>query len=153
MFETLNLPTSNIKVRNLGDQVQIFDFIRQQWLNYTPEEWVRQSFVHFLVNYQGFPASLIALEMPIKVNKMNRRCDIVAYTKTGKPKMIVECKAPQVKISQTTMEQASQYNTTLQVPYLLVTNGIDHYAFLIDFEQGTTEQLLEIPTYDLLLMH
>jgi hypothetical protein len=153
MFEALNLPKSDIKVRNLGDQVQIFDFIRKQWLNYTPEEWVRQSFVHFLVNYQGFPSSLIVIEMPIKVNKMNRRCDIVTYTNSGKPKMIVECKAPNITISQNTLEQASQYNTTLQVPYLLVTNGNEHYAFLIDFENGATKQLLEIPTYDLLLRH
>lgn len=153
MFESLNLPEADIKVRTLNDEVQIFDVIRQLWLKYTPEEWVRQSIVHYLVHNQKFPASLISIEMPIKVNNMQRRCDIVAYINTGKPKMIVECKAPRIKISQKTLEQASQYNLTLKVPFLMVTNGFQHYVFKIDFEKGTTTQLNEIPYYELLSMH
>ncbi|PLX24944.1 MAG: restriction endonuclease subunit R [Salinivirgaceae bacterium] len=153
MFETLNLPETDIKVRNQEHEVQVFDIVRQQWLNYTPEEWVRQSIVHFLIKYQKVPSSLIAIEMPIKVNKLNRRCDIVVYSNNGKPKLIVECKASTVKISQTALEQVSQYNIALKVPFLMVTNGLQHFAFKIDFANGTTTQLNEIPDYDFLLKH
>jgi hypothetical protein len=153
MFETLNLPTAEIKTRNLGQEVQLFDFVRQQWLNYTPEEWVRQSIIHYFVYHKAVPGSLLAIEMPIKVNKMNRRCDLVIYSNTGSPKLIVECKAPSVKISQKTLEQVSQYNIALKVPFLMVTNGIHHFVFKIDFKNGATEQLNEIPDYEFLLKH
>ncbi|HKK59002.1 MAG TPA: type I restriction enzyme HsdR N-terminal domain-containing protein [Salinivirga sp.] len=153
MYEKLNLPKADIQIRQNAKVSEIFDVVRKLWLPYTPEEWVRQNILHFLINYQDVPPSLIAVEMPIKVNRMERRCDIVVYSRSGKPAMIVECKAPGVKVTQKTVDQAGRYNLTLKAPYLMVSNGLKHYAFSIDFENESTTALKSIPDYSSLLRH
>ncbi len=153
MCQSLSFPHLEVMVRNLGAQKQIFDFVRRRWLKYTPEEWVRQNVVHYLVKYKNVPASLLAIEMPIKLNQMERRCDIVVFNNKGKPAMVVECKAPDVKLAQKTIDQAGRYNITLKAPYLMVTNGLNHYAFSIDFDNECTTALKSIPDYDSLLRH
>lgn len=153
MEEHLNFPEYDIRKRIIESRSEVFDNVRNVWILLTPEEWVRQNIIHYLINENKIPKSLIAVEMPIKMNSMQRRCDIVVYTKSGKPKMIVECKAPSVKINQQTVDQASRYNLTLKVPFLLVTNGLQHYSFFIDFENKTTEVLKTIPDYPYLLKH
>lgn len=153
MFDQLNFPEAKIPVRQHGGGFELLDITRRVWLGYTPEEWVRQHVIHFLIDHQNVPVSLIAVEMPIKVNNLERRCDIVVFNNRGKPAMVVECKASGVRLSQGTIDQAGRYNTTLKAPYLMVTNGIKHFAFEIDFENQTTEPLKQIPDYELLLRH
>lgn len=114
----------------------------------TPEEWVRQHFVQFLINELDYPASLIAIELGIKVNELSKRCDIVLHGSDGQPIMVVECKAPDVRISQETFDQAARYNISLKVPYLVVTNGMQHFCCKINHIEGDFHYLKDIPTYD-----
>lgn len=143
----LNLPQYDFKFKTEGQRTQIFDNIRKKYVALTPEEWVRQHFIAFLVNEKHFPASLLAVEMGLKYNKMNKRSDIVAFAKDGKPVLIVECKAPEVNISQDTFDQAARYNMTLKVKYLVVTNGLKHFCCIIDHEKQSYSYLKDIPVY------
>lgn len=152
-MQELNFPPYIIKTRTETNRTEVFDIVRNTWILLTPEEWVRQHVLHFLVYENNIPKSLIAVEMPIKMNNMQRRCDIVVFTNSGKPKMIIECKAPQIKLTQSAADQAGRYNLTLKTPFLVITNGIQHFSFLIDFENQKTKSLDLIPNYDYLLRH
>ena len=114
----------------------------------TPEEWVRQHFVQFLIEEKKYPVSLIALEKQLVVNNLKKRTDIVIYNKQGVPDIIVECKAPHIKISQDTFDQIARYNLKLKAKYLIVTNGIEHYFCRMDFENETYIFLNDIPKYN-----
>ena len=114
----------------------------------TPEEWVRQHVVEYLVQEKGAPRSLIAVEMTLTYNRLSKRADIVVFKRSGQPGLVVECKAPEVSISQETFDQVARYNMQLQVPYVVVTNGINHYFCLIDRSAQTYSYLREIPAYD-----
>ena len=114
----------------------------------TPEEWVRQHLTAWLVQEKKYPASLIAVEMPLRINRMERRADIVLYSIRGKPFMIIECKAPGIKISQKAFDQAARYNMDIKVNYLVVSNGLVHYCARLDHDGGTWEFLREIPDFD-----
>lgn len=114
----------------------------------TPEEWVRQHLVSYLVEDRKYPASLIAVEMPLKYNRMERRADLVLFSKQGNPLLIAECKAPTIKITQEALDQAVRYNIVLKVCYLVITNGIEHYCARLDKESGSWEFLDQIPGYD-----
>ncbi len=153
MNTQLNFPEYNLSLKQNGVEQEVFDIVRHKWILNTPEEWVRQNAIHYLINEKQIPASLIAVEMPIKINSMDRRCDIVIYSNKGKPKLIVECKAPAVKISQAVVNQAGEYNSTLKAPFLMVTNGLKHFVFQINFEKQSTNALNQIPDYDYLSMH
>jgi len=122
------------KQREKDGKMQVFDPIRKKWLVLTPEERVRQQFILFLLNVQKIPESHISVEKAITVNGMTRRYDLVVYGSDGLPQMVVECKAPEVEITQAVVEQAGRYNKTLHAPVLGVTNGTTHYFFSIDFE-------------------
>ena len=113
----------------------------------TPEEWVRQHYIEFLVQEKKFPRSLMAVEKGLIYNRMQKRGDVVAYDNTGTPLLIVECKAPEVKINQGVFDQIARYNMTLQVPYLAVTNGLQHYYCLINWEQKDYRFLPDLPNY------
>ncbi len=147
-MQALNLPAYQFKIKRDGQRTQIFDAIRKKYLVLTPEEWVRQHFVRYLIEEKGFPASLIAIEMGLKLNGLQKRGDIVAYQASGDPLLIVECKAPSVKISQGTFDQIARYNMVLKVNYLVVTNGLDHYCCIIDHLQGSYHFLKEVPNYE-----
>lgn len=118
------------------------------WLLLTPEEWVRQHLVNFLVEERKFPRSLIALERGLKVNTMHRRTDLLAYTKDVIPVFIAECKAPAIKLDQHVFDQAAKYNSTLRVPYLMITNGLKHFCCYIDLKNNSYRFLNDIPFYD-----
>ena len=150
-MKKLNLPviTARTRVGKNGKQ-EIFDEIRKKFVRLTPEEWVRQHFLNFMVAYLGFPASLIVVEAELTYNQMKKRFDILAYLPDGNPCMVVECKAPTVEVTQVVLDQVAMYNMTLTVNYLAVTNGISHYACRIDHERRTYTFLKEIPTYDIL---
>ena len=143
----LNLPQFDIKIRDTNVYKEVLDIVRGKWIKLTPEEWVRQHVINYLISEKKYPKSLIAVEMPIKLNGMNRRCDVVVYSRQGNPFLIVECKAYNVKITQKVIEQIANYNTTLKAPYLLVTNGLTHYYYNIIFKDNTVEVLAEIPNY------
>jgi len=148
MFE-LNLPRAEVKLANRNGKPAIWDFVRKKWLQLTPEEYVRQHFIHYLVLHLQYPASRISIEKGLEVVRLSKRSDIVVYNQEGQPTILVECKAPQVRLSKDTLEQASAYNLTLKAKYLCVTNGLEHAFFRIDFEKGISEQLEQLPVYHL----
>ncbi len=143
----LSLPSFEANIKNIDNQTQIFDILRHRFVTLTPEEWVRQHFIHFLIDHKGYPASRLANEISIQLNSMKRRCDSVLYANNGSPLMIIEYKAPTVKITQTVFSQIMAYNNVLLVPYLIVSNGIDHYCCHIDYTSRQTNFLKEIPDY------
>ena len=150
-MEKLNLPDISPKIRSVDNgKLEIFDGIRKKFVRLTPEEWVRQHFIHYMVHRLGIPASLIVVEAALKYNNMIKRFDILAYRPNGKPCLVVECKGPGVAVTQAVFDQVAMYNLTLMVDYLAVTNGLSHYACKIDHENHTYAFLPEIPSYDLL---
>lgn len=143
----LHIPFSayDFKIRKEENQSFIFDIIRKKYLLLTPEEWIRQHWIHFLIEEKKYPRSLIAVEMPLKVNRLEKRCDIVVYGKNGKPQLIVECKSGSIKMSQKVFEQIARYNLTLRVKYLVVSNGRDTFCCEIDFEKGDFTFIKDLP--------
>lgn len=146
----LNLPTCNLNVRRNGIKKEIFDSIRKRFVVLTPEEWVRQHFIQFLLNELHVPASLIGVETSLKYNGLSKRSDIVVYDRKGKPAMAIECKASTVKIDQKVFDQLARYNMVLNVSYLVVTNGMAHYCCQINKLDGSYSFLQEIPPFEML---
>lgn len=149
-MQKLNLPEYDFKMRQIKGKTEIFDEVRKKYLKLSPEEWVRQNLIKYLINDKGIPPGLISIEKGLKVNTMNKRTDIVVYNKKAKPGMIVECKAAGVKIDQKAFEQIARYNMSLKVPLLLVSNGLLHYCCKIDFEKKSFSFLESIPDYEIL---
>ncbi len=121
--------------------------MRKKYFVLTPEEWVRQHFVQFLIEEKKYPVSLIALEKQLTINNRKKRTDILIFNAVGEPDIIVECKAPQIKISQDTFDQIARYNLKLKANYLIVTNGLEHFFCKMDFENETYIFLKDIPDY------
>ena len=126
---------------------RIFDVLRRRFVAVTPEEWVRQHFIHYLIDHKGYPQALLANEISLTLNGMWRRCDSVLYTADMQPRMIMEYKAPTVAITQEVFNQICAYNAVLRVPYLTVSNGLTHYFCHIDYDTNTTTFLPDIPEY------
>jgi type I site-specific restriction endonuclease len=143
----LNLPEYSFTTRNLEKSPEIFDSIRKKYVQLTPEEWVRQNFVRYLIEEKNYPKSLLAIEKEITVNRLKKRCDVVIYTRDLKPIVVVECKSPSVKINQASFDQASKYNLSLNVKYIIITNGMKHYCCTIDEENKTYIFKEEIPSF------
>ena len=153
-MEKLNLPSVNFTCRTNADlKTEIFDPFRKKYVLLTPEEWVRQHFAHFMTQALLVPTSLMALEKKIIMNGLNRRFDIVVYSKEVTPLLIVECKAASVPISQAVFDQAARYNSVLKAPYLVVTNGLIHHACKIDFIKANIEYLNSLPLYSEMISH
>lgn len=145
---TLNLPPFEYVLKKEGDRTFILDILRKKYLVLTPEEWVRQHFVHHLINDHHYPRSLIKIEGGLSFNRLQKRSDIVIFNREGNPWMIVECKAPDQKLRQQTLEQAAVYNHTLRASYIVITNGMTHICCSVDWKEGRTELLKELPEYD-----
>lgn len=139
----LNLPQHEFRIN--GDQ--IFDVIRKKWVTITPEEWVRQNFISYLMHEKGYPKSLIRIEETIKAFEKTKRCDVVIYSSEIVPLVIIECKKTETKISKKTFEQVAIYNSSLMAKYLIVTNGLDHFCIKFNFEENSHNFLNEIPIY------
>ena len=146
----LNLPTYNFKLKSKENKTLIFDKLRKKYMVLTPEEWVRQHFVHFLIDKKNYPTSLIAVEKQLTINNRKKRTDILVFNTEGTPEIIVECKAPTIKITQDTFDQIARYNLKLKANFLIVTNGLDHFYCKMDFENETYIFLKEIPDYKLI---
>ena len=150
-MQALNLPTFDAKIKKTTEGFKIFDSLRRKYVVLTPEEWVRQHFVNYLITEKGYPASRIANEASIKLHSLNKRCDTIVYDHHLEPLMIVEYKEPKVTITQQVFDQIARYNSSLKVRYLVVSNGINHYCCRMDYEKMSVEYLPEIPTYEELL--
>ena len=143
----LNLPNVILKIKLVKGITQVFDTVRKKYLVLTSEEWVRQHFIHYLNSEKRYPLGLMGVEKTVKYNGQSTRADIILYTNMGKPNMIVECKAPEVKITQDTFDQIAKYNFKLKVNFLVVTNGMQHFCCAIDYENNKINFLKEIPQY------
>ena len=143
----LNLPSFDIKVSGSKQHPQILDVLRRKFITLTPEEWVRQHFVHFMVEHRHYPASLLANEVSLHVGDKALRADTILYNKQLQPVMIVEYKAPHIPITQTVFDQIVTYNMLLHVDYLVVSNGLQHYVCKMDYEGKKYLYLEELPDY------
>jgi type I site-specific restriction endonuclease len=137
LIEPLNLPKANLTLKKRDGLIYVWCVIRKKELVCTPEEWVRQHVLHYLINEKQIAAGLIASEYSLKYNGRVKRADVVVFNRDGKPEMIVECKAPAIKIDDKTIRQIAQYNFELNVDRLFLTNGNDHVFCTIDRESGT----------------
>jgi hypothetical protein len=146
----LNLPGYEFSTTQKEGRTMIFDTYRRRWVKLTPEEWVRQNFIRYLVEEKHYPASLMAVEHSLKINRQVFRADAVVFSTNGLPLLLVECKAPEVKITQKVFEQIVRYNFEFQVDYLIVTNGLMHFCCKIDKSNQSYEYLKEIPDFVLL---
>lgn len=150
-MSALNLPSYEIKICEREGKQQIFDSLRKCYVALTPEEWVRQHFVNYLTEHKGYPAALTANEVAIKLNNTSRRCDTVVYDKELHPIVIVEYKAPTVKITKEVFAQISRYNLVLRVDYLIISNGLQHYCCKMDYDNNCYTFLNEIPDYNIVI--
>ena len=143
----LNLPNANLKIKLVKGTMQVFDQVRKKYVKLTPEEWVRQNFIYYLNCYKGYPLALMQLEKIINYNGMSKRADIVLNSSEGVAKIIVECKAPNIAISQSAFDQISIYNYNIHVDYLIVTNGIKHFCCKVNYEENNYSFVKEVPNY------
>ncbi|MSP84718.1 MAG: type I restriction enzyme HsdR N-terminal domain-containing protein [Flavobacteriaceae bacterium] len=146
-MKQLQFPSYSFRFKNSENKVAIFDEIRKKFIVITPEEWVRQHVVQFLLQDKKYPKSHINVEKLLKINDLNKRYDVVVYNPDGSIFILVECKAPEIKISQNTFDQIARYNMTLNAEYLMVTNGLNHYFCKMDYEKEKYDFLPELPEY------
>jgi hypothetical protein len=147
-MQKLNFPVYNFRFKNSENKVAIFDEIRKKFIILTPEEWVRQHVVQFLLQEKKYPKSHTNVEKLLTVNDLKKRYDVVVYNPDGSIAVLVECKAPEIKISQDTFDQIARYNLTLKANYLMVTNGLNHYFCKMDFENEKYVFLKELPEFN-----
>ncbi|HRE78027.1 MAG TPA: type I restriction enzyme HsdR N-terminal domain-containing protein [Flavobacterium sp.] len=147
-MQKLNFPDFSFRFKNSENKVLVFDEIRKKFIVLTPEEWVRIHVVQFLMIEKNYPKSLINVEKVIKINGLIKRYDVVVFQPDGSIFLVVECKQPNVPISQTVFDQIARYNLTLKANYLMVTNGLNHYFCQMDFEKESYLFLNDIPNYN-----
>ena len=147
-MQKLNFPVYSFRFKNSENKVSIFDEIRKKFILLTPEEWVRQHVVQFLLQDKKYPKSYINVEKLIKINELSKRYDGVVFQPNGEIFLLIECKAPEVPISQQTFDQIARYNLVLKAKYLMVTNGLNHYFCQMDFENEKYVFLRELPEFD-----
>lgn len=149
MFE-LNLPKYETKIIEREGKPAIFDNLRRCYVALTPEEWVRQHFIHYLIELKHYPATLMSNEVSLELNGTKKRCDTVVYDRSLRPRIIVEYKAPTVRIGKEVFAQVARYNLVLKVEYLIVSNGINHYCCRMNYQNNTFEFVSDIPEYNAL---
>lgn len=142
---SLNLPQINYNIRKNKGKVEIFDIIRKKFVVLTPEEWVRQHIVHFLINERDYPRGLMRVESGLNYNKKQKRSDVLIYNREGKAYLVVECKTYRQKLTQAAMNQAAVYNKTLDARFLVITNGLQHYC--AEISGDLIKQLDDVPYY------
>ncbi len=145
-MQRLNFPPYQFRFKNSENKVAIFDEIRKKFIILSPEEWVRQHVVQYLIQDRSYPKSWINVEKLIKLNGLTKRYDVVVFNPDGSIFLLVECKAPEIKTSQDTFDQIARYNMALKAEYLMVTNGLEHYFCQLDYENERYHFLQELPT-------
>ena len=148
MCTALNFPAFDFRTKAEVNRTLIFDSIRKKYVALTPEEWVRQHLIHYIIYEKNYSASLISVETPLKYANMDKRSDVLVYDRNGQPLMLAECKAPEVAITQKVFEQIAIYNLTIHAPCLMVTNGLQHYCLAAASENSPACFLNEIPVYE-----
>jgi hypothetical protein len=143
----LNLPEFSFRTRNEKGQVMIFDEFRKKWVVITPEEWVRQNMLKYLNLHKGYPSALMSLEKKVLVNGLSQRYDLLVHDRSGKPMMVAEFKAPGVAIDQSVVDQAIRYNNMLLAPWILISNGLNHYVCHLDMAAGSYSFMNDIPLF------
>lgn len=146
-MQKLNFPSFEFRFKNSENRLSIFDIIRKKFILLTPEEWVRQHVLHELIYLKKYPLSLTSIEKTLIVNGLTKRYDLIIYKPNGSISILVECKAPEVKIAQQTFDQIAQYNFQLRADYLYITNGMNHYFCQMDYENGKYIFLESLPDY------
>jgi len=147
-MEALNLPTYFFRIKEEQGKKYIFDELRRRFVLLTPEEWVRQHIIQFLIKSKNFPKQLMSIEKGFTINRRLQRFDLLVYDRNnGHPLMIVECKAPGVEINQHVFDQAGRYNNMYKASFILVTNGLKHYCCRISIRDNTFSFLPDIPDY------
>ena len=147
----LNLPEYNFRIKKLDEKILIFDSQRKRYVSLTPEEWVRQHFIRFLIEEKGYPAAYLAVEKQLSLNGMKKRCDAILYNEHALPILIIELKAPSVPITQTTFDQVAVYNAKLKVDFFMISNGIEHYCCKVDTINSQYKFFPELPEYSKLI--
>ena len=147
-MQKLNLPTFDYRMREIEGKAAIFDILRKKYIVLTPEEWVRQHFIHFLIDHYQYPKSLIKVESGHKYNHLQKRTDIKVYDREGNIYLLVECKSADTVVSQKTFEQVAHYNLAIQARYLVVTNGLTHFACCVDHENKNYKFLQDLPAFE-----
>ncbi len=150
-MQALNLPPARLKMVRRAGKREVFDVFRKRYVALTPEEWVRQHFLHWLVAHKDYPVSLIAVESHLMYNQMPRRADAIVYDRHGKPLMIIECKAASVTLNRDVFDQVARYNAPFGVPFLVASNGLTHYCCLHDRKAEKWLFLEDVPAYAELL--
>jgi len=147
VLQELNFPKFSFRFKNKENKISIFDVIRKRFVILQPEEWVRQHCIHYLIDYKGYPKSLINIEKELIINSLRKRYDIVIFNSDGSIHLIVECKAPSININQNVFDQIALYNLSLNATYLMISNGINHYYCQMDFKKEKYHFLKDIPEY------
>ena len=145
MLKKLNLPSYDLQIKPVDDKFMIFDVLRKKYITLTEEEWVRQNLIHFLMNEKGISRALIKVESGTHYNRRIKRTDILVFSNKGKPELVLECKAPHIKINEDVLFQASVYAKSLKAKFIGVSNGMNHYFWQIDREKGEIRQLHDFP--------
>lgn len=146
-MQKLNFPEFPFQFQTIHSKLHIWDCIRRKFVVLQPEEWVRQHAVQYLITQKNYPASLINVEKKLTIEHISKRYDIVVFTPSAQPFLVVECKAPQVEITQKTFDQIARYNLTLKAEFLMVTNGLNHYFCQLDYQNERYVFLKELPHY------
>lgn len=144
----LNLPQYSFRIKKQNEKLVILDSLRKRYVALTPEEWVRQNFIRFLIEEKGYPAAYLAIEKQLNMNGMKKRCDAILYNEHALPFLIIELKAPNVAISQATFDQVAVYNAKLKVDFFIISNGIEHYCCKVNLETARYEFFPEIPDFN-----
>lgn len=144
---SLNFPTYSFRLKNSENKTHIFDVIRKKFVVLQPEEWVRQHVVNYLIENKKYPKSHINVEKQLRVNSLKKRYDIVVFNADGSIEILVECKAPEIVIDQTSFDQIARYNMNLKANYLFVTNGLEHFYCKMDLAQEKYTFLRDIPDF------
>jgi hypothetical protein len=147
VLQELNFPKFSFRFKNKENKISIFDVIRKRFVILQPEEWVRQHCIHYLIDYKGYPKSLINIEKELIINSLRKRYDIVVFNSDGSIHLMVECKAPSININQNVFDQIALYNLSLNATYLMISNGINHYYCQMDFKNEKYHFLKDIPEY------
>ena len=146
-MHSLNFPSYNFRLKNRENKITVFDELRKKFVVLTPEEWVRQHVVHFLLNEKKFPKSLLNVEKQLKVQGLLKRYDVIAYNPDGSIHLVVECKAASVPVGQETFDQIARYNLALNSTFLMVTNGLNHYFCKMNYSQEKYDFLPDLPEW------
>jgi hypothetical protein len=149
-LKELNLPYYPFKLKSDGNRYLILDELRKKYVVLTPEEWVRQHIIQYLINFKNYPKGLISLEKGLRVNDLLKRSDVLIFDSNTEPLLLVECKAPEVKLSQDVFDQAARYNSVYKVKYIIITNGLEHFCAEIEHSSSSYKFLNDIPSFNLI---